>query len=1042
MLTGGAERRAVFAVLFFLSGAAGLVYEQLWIRELQHFFGSTIHSITTVVAAYMGGLGLGAWAMGRRADRHSNPAMLYGILELAIGVFGIASPLLFSGTGAAYLALARVIEPGLWLATAVKFVFAFVIMLVPTFLMGATLPILTRAFAGPRAISLRRDLALFYGLNTVGGVAGCLLAGFVLIEHVGMLRSLLGTGVLNLALGAAAIAITRKSSISITTSDELPAVTADYVAAPPVEDDLPSRRIAIWVIGLTAFASLLYEIAWTRVLVMVVGSSTYAFTTILSCFLLGIGLGSLIAIGRGRSARDLLKIAALVQGLIAVTAALLFPFFRALPVYIVATLQVQFLSPSALIALHSLALAAVVIPPAIGMGLAFPILAEAAANRSGGTGSETGRAYFANTIGSILGSVVTGFVLIHTIGSERTLELGIILNAALAFLIVWHVHGRGEGGFRLPEGERSGPLLAVLALVITFFTPSWSTRLLDRGPAIYGRDRVSRPQLDNFLRALGAEQLHYDEGWNATISVWRNGGATWLKSNGKSDASSVADMNTQVLIGLLPTLAHPDPRNVFLVGLGSGVTANVVSRVPGVERVDVVEIESAVVTAARFFEDVNGGVVREGRVNLIADDARSALQLARSSYDVIVSEPSNPWVAGIAALFTAEYFRIVSSRLAENGVFAQWVQTYRVPPSVVAVVVANLREVFPHVEMWFSNPSDLILVASHRPIEWRYERLAALADTAGETGRQLRDWVAVNNPGQLLGHFLLGDRGTAALAAEARFPHTDDRPALEFVAARSLLGGTSVEVFDSLLGIRNAVGDSLPGLDAAWRLRPGEWHAAAARALPPANRFTLPLAEEAVRRAADEGAWRVVLGQVLVRRERFNAADEQLRLALRSRPNDASALLHASHTAAQLEDSARSRELLSRALAAGGDTVYAMSALALAALDAGDAETAARLTTRALRALRPTIAMPFPGALDLAVRRLAWEGPPQLAAQVLAVAREARASWDLAWHGGAVALLRQGPAQCADAAHLASELTRFGWSDSEIVALLRPCLVR
>ncbi len=212
MAVSRAERRALFGLLFLLSGAAGLVYEQLWIRELQHFFGSTIHSITTVVAAYMGGLGLGAWVMGRRADRHRNPAHLYGVLEIAIGVFGLLSPLIFKGVGAGYLAVAREIEPGLWGATGIKFGFAFVVMLVPTFLMGGTLPVLTRAFTGERSGELRRELALLYGLNTVGAVAGCLAGGFVLVEHVGVLRSLLVTGVANLALGAAAIYVARRAA--------------------------------------------------------------------------------------------------------------------------------------------------------------------------------------------------------------------------------------------------------------------------------------------------------------------------------------------------------------------------------------------------------------------------------------------------------------------------------------------------------------------------------------------------------------------------------------------------------------------------------------------------------------------------------------------------------------------------------------------------------------------------------------------------------------------------------------------------------------
>ncbi len=1024
-------RRALFCLLFLLSGAAGLVYEQLWIRELQHFFGSTIHSITTVVAAYMGGLGLGAWFMGRRADRHRNPALLYGLLELAIGVFGMLSPLVFRGVGAAYLGIARIVEPGLWLATTLKFLFAFVVMLVPTFLMGGTLPVLTRAFAGEHTANLRRELALFYGLNTVGGVAGCALGGYYLVENVGLLTSLLGCGVLNLVLGAAALAATRGSGGIPWTEPEEESLLQ--------EADPAVRRLAIWLIGLTAFASLLYEIAWTRVLVLVVGSSTYAFTTILVCFLLGIGLGSLVAIGRGRATHELLLRAAIIQGAIAVLAALVFPFFRALPVYIVATMQIPFLAPTQLIALQSIALAVVIIPPAVGMGLAFPILTELAVRRGGTTGAETGRAYFANTIGSIAGAIVTGFLLIHLIGSERTLVVGIVVNVAAVGLLSLRLSR--DAGRRLARGDRSPALLAVLALVVALLTPGWSSRLLDRGPAIYGRDMSSATELDHFLRGYGSEQLRYDEGWNATVSVWRNGGTTWLKTNGKADASSVADMNTQVLIGLLPVLAHPRPSRVFLVGFGSGVTARTIADGLGVEHLDIVEIERAVIRAAPLFADVNRDVLHDPRVRLIEDDARSALQLARQPYDVIVSEPSNPWIAGIAALYTPEYFRIAKSRLAPDGVLAQWVQTYRVPTSVVAVVVANMRAVFPHVEMWFANPADLILLASNRPIRWDGARVAAHVAPGAAAAAAFRDWLEVPRPSVLLGRFLLGDSGTARLARSAPFLHSDNQPALEFVAARGLFATGLGSVFDSMLAIRDAAHDTLPPLT-GWNLGPGEWEAAYARSLPADNPRAMAFAESALAADPRNPEYKGELGMVFFNRAAFRAALPHLMDALRELPNDARYLLHAGLATSAAGDLAGGHALLVRARAAGGDSVYAMSSMAETAVGRNDFVEAAAMALPALRGLRPTIAAPFPGALQNAIRALAQSAPPEVAAPVLEAAIKARPSWDLAWQGAAWTYVRWGGNHCARGAELADEMTRFGWTDREKVDLLRRCVAR
>jgi predicted membrane-bound spermidine synthase/tetratricopeptide (TPR) repeat protein len=1014
----------------------------VWTRDLYQFFGSTIHSITTVVAAYMGGLGLGAYVLGRVADRRANPAAFYGLLEIGIGLFGLASAWVFEGVGASYLAAARWLVPGVWLATAIKFLVAFTVLLVPTFLMGGTLPLLTRAFAGVRLDQFRRQLALFYGINTLGGVVGCALAGYVLIEYVGLRGTLFAVGTVNLLLGAAALMLARgvtPDTLQAEQEDDSSPEPEEEAAISPVVVDEATRRLAIWLIAVTAFASLLYEIAWTRVLVLVVGSSTYAFTTILAAFLAGIGIGSLLAVGKGRPPRELLLGAALIQSAIAVLAALLFPFFRGLPVYIVGTMQVGFLSAVDLLSLHGVAVVAVVLPPAVGMGLCFPLLAELAAGPGGKTGGETGRAYFANTLGSIVGSVLTGFVLIHLLGSERTLVVGVLVNVGAAALMVWWL-GRERSGSRSPlQLERIALLIGVLALVITFGTPSWSHRTLDRGPAIYGREHLTRGQLDSFLRGLGAEQLSFEEGWNATVSVWRNGGATWLKTNGKSDASSVSDMNTQVLVGLLPALAHPNPRRAFVVGFGSGVSVRSLADVPGVERVDVVEIERAVLRASRFFDFANRDVLADPKVHVIEDDARSALQLASEPYDIIASEPSNPWIAGVASLFTAEYFRVAASRLNPDGILAQWLQTYRVPPSLVAVVVANVRAVFPHVEIWYSNPSDLIILASRRPIRWNRQRVAGMMASPGPIRTALRDWLRMDRADQLLGHFLLGDRGSAMLAAGATFTHSDNRPALEFVAARHLLVGPQEgTAFDSLLVLKMAAGDTVPShMD--WPVTMDEVLGGYVEALPAYTDLARTLARSLADAAPDDPTRQAGLGLMLFERREYRPAVEHLALALAGRPSDPRLLLASGIAHFGLGDTAAARRLLMRSREAGGDTVFASALLAELAARQGDDSAAAADALRALRGLRPTIATPFPLPLDATLRLLASRARPEVAGEVFEVAAATRPSWDLAYWGGAQVFSRGGQQGCRRAERLARQLSRFGWRDEEIYDLLRAC---
>ena len=1029
-------RHALFGLIFVVSGAAGLVYELVWVRQLYDVFGSTIHSVTTVVAAYMGGLGLGAFVLGRRADRHPRPAVFYGLLEIAIGLFGLASPWVLRGVGAAYLAFARAAAPGLWTGTAVKFVFAFAVLLIPTFLMGGTLPVLTRAFARDRSEDLRGELALFYGLNTVGGVLGCTLAGYVLIELAGLRASLLGTGAVNLALGGAALLLTRLPAPAAAA----PAPQADPVFTPDAGPE--TRRVATVLIAVTAFASLLYEIAWTRALILVVGSSTYAFTTILACFLLGIGFGSLVAVGRGKAPRELLLRSALVQGAVAVLAALLFPFFRALPVYVVATLQVEFFTVRDLLALHGLAVAAVVVPPAVGMGLSFPLLAELASERAGATGREVGRAYFANTLGSIAGAVVTGFLLVHLIGSEHTLLVGVVINAAAAVTLAgWAYHGRTGAGAPSP-GERVPILLAALALVVALATPAWSSRLLDRAPAVYGRARLDADDLERYLRGYGSQQLSFEEGWNAAVSVWRDGNQSWLKVNGKVDASSVADMDTQVSLGLLPALAHPAPHRVFVVGFGSGATTRTLAEVPGVTRIDVAEIERAVLRASRDFRDVNGDVLRDPRVHVIEDDARSALELARTPYDVIVSEPSNPWIAGVAALFTRDYYRVVARRLAPDGIFCQWLQMYRVTPGLVAVVVANVRAAFPHVEMWFVNSSDLMVLGSREPIHWSERRVADLLRPGTATGEAMRSWLLITEPSQLLGHFLIGDPGTAALAARAPFVHTDDHPALEFVAARSLLAGAgSQAVLDSLLALKAATRDSLPALE-DWPLPPGAWRAAYAHALPADDPEALHSAELAVQAAPADPGREAVLGAVMFARGSFRTAAEHLARARAGLPHDSNLLLTTALADLGAGDTAEARTLLGAVAGAGGDTSYAAAVEAQLDASAGDYAAAAAEAARAIVALHPTLARPFPRALEDALAAIARFAPPAVAKPVFRAAVAARPYWQFGYWGNAVVDARVGGAACPGAIRWGLSLSRFGWTDDEITPVIRSCIRR
>src|SRR5437867_11675219 len=503
-----------YSLLFFLSGATGLVYELLWVRVLYHTFGSTIQSVTTVVAAYMGGLGLGAWLLGRRADRHERPAALYGRLEIAIGLFGLASPLVLALTHRIYVGTAAALALDGAASVALRFALAGVVLLIPTTLMGGTLPVLTRAFTADRA-ELQRSLGLLYGLNTLGAVVGTALAGFFLIEYIGVRASLWGTAAVNLAIGIAALRLPEPAPDPGRGTDpgRKPGASRD-----PVDSPSPLlRRVALVLLGFTAFAALLDEIAWTRVLVMIVGGSTYAFTLVLLVFLLGIGIGSRLVARRGTVPSATAAAPAGAQALTAAGAGLLFLIFGLLPRYIIAVFQVQSLGAAERLLAMGLAVGAVVLIPAIGMGMTFPLLTDLVAPSPAAGGSEVGRAYGINTAGSIVGAVLTGFVLVVTLGTDLTLRLGLLVNVVAALALAGlAARGIAEGSVehrRLRARVLGAGALASLALVVAFAAPRWSTRLIDLGPSIYARGRMDARAVTEFLAHRGSRQLAYAEGW-------------------------------------------------------------------------------------------------------------------------------------------------------------------------------------------------------------------------------------------------------------------------------------------------------------------------------------------------------------------------------------------------------------------------------------------------------------------------------------------------------------------------------------------------
>ncbi len=787
---------------FFLSGATGLVYEVLWIRMLGLVFGHTVFAVTTVLTAFMAGLGLGAWLFGRLVDRRARPLRLYGLLELGVGVFCLAVPLVLPWAETLYRALARAAGLSFLAFSLAQFVLVLALLLPPTTLMGATLPVLSRVFVTDAATAGRRVGAL-YALNTLGAVVGTALAGYVLLPALGMRATLGLAAAVNVVVGLAIVLADRHLAAAGGATPP-PAPPAAAEAWPPA-----ARAVALGL-AVSGAASMIYEVAWTRALSLVIGSSTYAFTAMLLAFLLGLALGSALFSRLGGGAASVATLGLLQLGVGAAALALV-PVFARLPDVLVRALAVS-LAPGFVVLVQVALAVGALLAPTLLIGAAFPCAVQAAARGAGRVGGDVGRLYAANTLGAIAGTVVAGFVLLPWLGAQGAMKAAIALNLALGVALV------AAGRRAAPRWVAPAAAVAALALVIGLLrVPAWDPAVMAAGAAVYPRQYQRFAGQGGVARAMADSRLlFYHDGLTATVSVHREGPTTFLRVNGKTDASNGLDMHMQLMLGHLPLLARPHARTALVIGLGSGVTAGAAAGHAGVERVDVVEIEPAVLTAAGFFARENRGALTDPRVRVIVGDARNVLLAVDGRWDVIVSEPSNPWIGGMATLFTAEFYALARSRLAPGGVMAQWVDGYTLSPADLKMVVKTFRTAFPATTVWNAHgQADFILLGAvdARPLD--LDEVAA-AWAASAPLREDFARMGFVSPPAFLADFLLGEADAAGLALGADL-NTDDRLPLEFSTPRSLYADTASDNYRMVRAFRTRELPSVTGA-AAGRL--------------------------------------------------------------------------------------------------------------------------------------------------------------------------------------------------------------------------------
>jgi spermidine synthase len=796
---------------FFLSGASGLIFEMVWTRGLTLVFGSTTLAISTVLTAFMGGLGLGSVLAGRFSDRVRDPLRAYALAELGVGLYALALPwvldrypalngFLWASFGDAAATLPPT-HTG-WnyaLLSTLRFLASAGLLLLPTTLMGATLPLLGRYLVSrPSEMGgLATRLGSLYALNLFGAVAGAFFAGFVFLPGLGVRVTNFTAAGINLGL-AAVVLLARPLLQRIETRPSLDALAERLGLALPaaggaaVELTTRARRVVLGGFALSGLTAMTLQVLWTRALAVVLGSSIFSFTLILLAFLVGLGGGSAV-LGRlaDRSANPVRALGVLHLG-IALAVGLSYLITDELPFVFASLVSSTRAGVDAIQVCQFVAACATVLPATFLMGGVFPFTIRIVAADFARVGTDVGRAYGINTLGAIIGSFLSGFVVLPLLGLQRGIYAAVLLGLLLAALLFLVAPALSRRQRLLGAG------LAVAFALTGGLLPRWNLINFSVG---FFRVSIARDYIERRAQKRSWEKpelIFYEDGIATTVSVDRWGKTFSLKNNGKVDASSEADMSTQISVGLLPLLLYPHdvksrPPRVALVGFGSGVTAGSITQFP-IASLEVVELEPAIYRASRFFEHVNHRPLANPKVRARVGDGRNFLTQRRDPFDVIVSQPSNPWITGVSNLFTREYFKAIRARLAPGGVFCQWAQLYELAPWNVKSIYRTLRAEFPYVMVFSPEDlsSDTILLASDRPLRLDRRRVEErLADP--RTGAEAKR-AGLTSAHDVFAHLLLGPDEVESFAAGGQL-NTDDNARIEFNAPRDLLGYSRFEPY-------------------------------------------------------------------------------------------------------------------------------------------------------------------------------------------------------------------------------------------------------
>lgn len=775
------EHKALIYLLFFVSGVTGLVYQVAWARMFITVFGNTTQAVSTVLAAFMGGLALGSIVIGRRADSMKRPVMAYGVLELLIGLFAIAFPWLLIVLQHLYVGVYAAFGENTLPLTLVRFLLSFIMVLIPTFLMGGTLPVLSR-YAGRELDKIGKRIGGLYTVNTVGAVLGTLVTGFLLLEFAGVRASVYIAAAMSLAVGIVAIISGRSASFETSTaisgvqsggepiqepSGQPPGQAPGRHPEPATSPDAAGASRYIPIIVLLSFAvsgaaALAYEVLYTRVLVFSLGTSAHAFSVMLTTFLVGIAIGSFVfsrLVDRWRNLTDTFAIIELIIG-----AAVL------VSIYAITKMDVTH---------HALGIrdaggdlienrtagflqaGLIMFVPTLLMGASFPVVARIIARRRETVSFSIGKVYFFNTTGAVAGALAAGFILVPALGAARSIALMAAFNLGVGMLLFSCRYSR-----RLWAGAAAAVFVAFIVLA-SLLPPGIFARAFNIGQE-------------------GSELLYFKEGTSGTVTVHRYPWYDLIAVDGVDVAGTNFMLRiTQKLQAHLPVLLAADQDLVAHIGFGSGETMYILT-LHDIKRIDGIEICPDIITAARkYFADINHNVFDDPRVNVIIMDGKNYILLTDKTYDVIMTDSVYPGVgeAG-SALYTYDHFKACREKLKPGGALSCWLPL-DMHLTDLKIALKSFHEAFPNMMLWYGysgfTQHALLVGKNDDEAGIDFARIAAAFEDGGL--RQDLESIFIQDPYSLVSCLLLDGEGIERLCGDAPL-NTDDHPILEFGIAR------------------------------------------------------------------------------------------------------------------------------------------------------------------------------------------------------------------------------------------------------------------